>query len=191
MGAGKSTVARVFEELGAARIDADEIGKDLLREPEIKQAIKATFGTAVTDTRGRIDTVKLGRVAFRSREAALKLSGITRDTLIERIRTKIKELRQSGKMVVVDAALLPEWESRDWIDVLIVVDAGEAESVERSCTSLRFKPSNVRARMKHQFSRRRKAGCADIIIPNFGSLENLKERAKSIFWTLVGISGKE
>jgi dephospho-CoA kinase len=86
---------------------------------------------------------------------------------------------------------LPEWEPKAWIDVLVVVDAGEDDAVNRSCTDSRFKPANVRARMKNQFSRRKKAECADIIIPNFGSVKDLQERARKIFWTLVGISGKE
>jgi dephospho-CoA kinase len=44
--------------------------------------------------------------------------------------------------------------------------------------------------MKHQFSRREKTDCADIIIPNYGSLEELRERAAKVFSTLMGIAGK-
>jgi dephospho-CoA kinase len=191
MGAGKSTVAKVFEHLGAKRVDADAEGKNLLHDRKISRSIVEAFGKGVADSKGRIDTIKLGKEAFKSPEAARTLSKITRDPLIRRIRARIRELGHSANMIVVDAALLPEWDSRDWIDVLIVVDSGEEESVRRSCAYSRFRAANVRSRMKEQFSRRRKAGCADIIIPNFGSVEDLKERARRVFWTLMGITGKE
>jgi dephospho-CoA kinase len=190
MGAGKSTVAGVFEELGARRIDADVIGRDLLKERDLKSAIIEAFGHGVKDKQGEIDTAKLGKAAFKDEASAKRLSELTREPLVGRIKSRVENLRDSAEMIVIDAALLPEWESKDWVDVLIVVDSGEDESLGRACEDPRFKPANVRARMKHQFSRRRKAGCADIVIPNFGTLEDLKERARRVFWTLMGVSGK-
>jgi dephospho-CoA kinase len=190
MGAGKSTVAKVFEELGADLIDADAIGKDLLSSPEMKAAITEAFGKGVRGAGDEIDTSKLGRVAFRDTESARKLSRLTQEPLITSIKSKIDEMAASADMIVVDAALLPEWDSKSWVDVLIVVDSCEDASVSRSCSDKRFKPANVRKRMKHQFSRREKTRCADIIIPNYGSLDELKERARKVFWTLMGIAGK-
>jgi dephospho-CoA kinase len=190
MGAGKSTVAKVFEEIGAARINADMIGKELLNSPEMKRAIIEAFGRGVAGADGEIDTAKLGRAAFRNADSAQKLSELTREPLIARIKAKISELRDSSDMIVVDAALLPEWDSKDWVDVLVVVDSCEDDSVRRSCSGRRFGSANVRRRMKHQFSRREKTGCADVIIPNYGSLEQLRQRAQKVFWTLMGIAGK-
>jgi dephospho-CoA kinase len=91
----------------------------------------------------------------------------------------------------VDAALLPEWNPKDWIDILVVVDSDEESALKRACSEPRFKPENVRARMKHQLSRREKSREADVIIPNFGSLEDLKQRARMVFRTLQDLTGKE
>jgi dephospho-CoA kinase len=190
MGSGKSTVAKVFEDLGAKRIDADRIGKDLLGESGIRSAIIAAFGDGVKDAGGGIDTTKLAAAAFRTQRSVRMLNEITRDALVARIRSRIEQIADTTDIIVVDAALLPEWDSRHWLDVLIVVDSGEAESLRRSCGGARFKPSNVRARMKHQFSRREKTDCADIIIPNYGSLEDLRERAAKVYSTLMGIVRK-
>lgn len=190
MGAGKSTVAKVFGELGADLIDADAIGKDLLDSPDMKAAITEAFGKGVKGAGDEIDTSKLGRVAFRDAESARKLSRLTQEPLIASIKSKIDEMKASADMIVVDAALLPEWDSKGWVDILIVVDSCEDASVSRSCSDKRFKPANVRKRMKHQFSRRQKTRRADIIVPNYGSLDQLRERARKIFWTLMEIAGK-
>jgi dephospho-CoA kinase len=156
----------------------------------MKAAITEAFGKGVRGAGDEIDTSKLGRVAFRDTESARKLSRLTQEPLITSIKSKIDEMAASADMIVVDAALLPEWDSKSWVDVLIVVDSCEDASVSRSCSDKRFKPANVRKRMKHQFSRREKTRCADIIIPNYGSLDELKERARKVFWTLMGIAGK-
>jgi len=146
------------------------------------------FGKAITNRKGEIDARKLGQAAFCDRKQALKLDQLTREPLIARIKAEIEKAGESERVIVVDAALLPEWDSRSWIDILVVVDSDEDKAVERSCAGSRFDEENVLARMKHQFSRKRKARQADVIIPNFGSAEELKDRAEKIFWTLVGIS---
>jgi dephospho-CoA kinase len=188
MGAGKSTVARVFQGLGARLIDADALGKSLLDDRAVRETLVEAFGKAITNRKGEIDARKLGKAAFSDRKQALKLDALTRGPLIDKIKAEIERLKEKEKVIVVDAALLPEWDSASWIDVLVVVDAEEEKALERSCSGSRFQKENVRARMKHQFGRKQKANQADVIIPNFGSAEELKERAEKVFWTLVGIS---
>jgi dephospho-CoA kinase len=190
MGSGKSTVAEVFEELGAKRVDADEMGKAMLREPEIRAAVIAAFGGEIGDARGEIDTGKLGRVAFESPENARTLDRVTREPLVSRIRARIEELRPTSEVIVVDAALLPEWNAKPWLDVLVVVDSEEERAAARLEASPRFARVDVRSRMKHQLARSKKAASADIVIPNCGSLEELKARARAVFRTLMGIEGK-
>jgi len=188
MGAGKSTVARVFQGLGARLIDADALGKDLLGDKAVRAVLVEAFGKAIANRKGEIDARKLGKAAFSDRKQALKLDQLTREPLIARIKAEIEKVKESERVIVVDAALLPEWDSKSWIDVLVVVDSDEDKAVDRSCAGSRFDAENVRARMKHQFSRKQKAQEADVIIPNFGSAEELKDRAEKVFWTLIGIS---
>jgi dephospho-CoA kinase len=190
MGSGKSTVAGIFEELGAKRVDADEMGKAMLREPEMKAAVIAAFGGDVTDERGEIDTGRLGSVAFESPENSRKLDRVTREPLVSRIKARIEELRPTSEVIIVDAALLPEWNAKPWLDVLVVVDCEEERAAARLEASPRFKRVDVRSRMKHQFDRSKKMASADIVIPNYGSLEDLKARARAIFWVLVGTGDK-
>jgi len=191
MGSGKSTVARVFENLGAGRIDADSVGKEMLKDRRIKDRIIDRFGSRVLGSDGEIDTQKLGRAAFRSPDSARDLNRITHEPLIERIRSRIRNLSGSKDVVVVDAALLPEWKAEEWIDILVVVDSDEDSAVRRAASEARFTRANVRARMKHQLSRREKNREADVIIPNYGSLDELKDRARKVYRTLYDSMRKE
>jgi dephospho-CoA kinase len=191
MGSGKSTVARVFEDQGAGRIDADLLGRKMLRDERIRDEIVEIFGRRVVKANGEIDTLKLGRAAFKNPESAKSLDRITRGALINRIRMKIRDLSGSRDVVVVDAALLPEWKPEEWIDILVVVDSDEESAVRRAAREARFTRANVRARMEHQLSRREKSREADVIIPNYGSLEDLKDRARKVYRTLLDSTRKE
>ena len=186
MGAGKSTVARVFEGLGASRVDADEMGKAMLKEAAVKATVVEAFGKRVTDAQGEVDTVRLGEIAFETPANARLLDRLTREPLIARIKARIEELRPASGVIVIDAALLPEWDAKEWLDILVVVDCDE-ERAARLAAGSRFRPAEVRARMEHQFDRSRKSASADVVIPNHGSLEDLRARAGAVFRTLVGI----
>ncbi len=187
MGSGKTTVAREFEKLGAIRVDADLIGKQILRIPEVKKALVAAFGRSIMTTGGAIDRRKLAEVAFDSSATVAKLNRISHSYLIERLRLKVDKASKSSPIVVVDAALLPEWGIRSLLDLLIVVDASEETAIERCCRARGFARSQVLARMGSQLSRKGKLRRADVIIPNFGSLKDLKARAHIFFYNLVEI----
>lgn len=185
MGAGKSTVAKVFEEMGASLIDADRMGKEMLKDPGIRDSVIQAFGAGVKGQDGFIDTAALGKIAFGNQANARKLDDITKDPLVARIRARIEELRVGSPVIVVDAALLPEWDARSWLDVVVVVDCDERRSTERLTADSRLDEANVRARMGHQLSRQKKAAYADVLIPNHGSVEELRERARAVFRALV------
>ncbi|MFV1964788.1 MAG: dephospho-CoA kinase, partial [Pirellulaceae bacterium] len=52
---GKSSVAEHFRRLGAQIIDADQIGHEILWEPEVREALRRQWGAAVLDDRGNVD----------------------------------------------------------------------------------------------------------------------------------------
>lgn len=187
MGAGKSTVARAFVDLGAVRVDADEIGRALLRAGEVKRLVVETFGQEVLDPDGQVNARRLGEAAFSDCDMAGKLGEITRGALISEIVARVEELRASADMVVVDAALLPEWGGHAWLDYLIVVDSDEEACVERMVENSRFDEETVRARMACQLSREDKKRYADLVILNDGSEQELVEKAREAYEKVLSL----
>src|SRR5712692_9875458 len=83
---GKSTVARMFEELGAKVIDADQIGHELLRAPLPAYAeVVRRFGGEVLNPSGEIDRARLGAKVFADQNGLRELNAILHPRIIERV----------------------------------------------------------------------------------------------------------
>src|ERR1700677_1005789 len=71
LGSGKSTVAGIFEELGAAVISADQLGRGLMQPGEpVYAAIVKAFGQTVCRGDGSLDRKALAELAFQHNQAA-------------------------------------------------------------------------------------------------------------------------
>lgn len=124
---GKSTIARLFEEHGLERIDADAIARAVSAEPAVLQAIEARFGRAALDPAGTaLDRAALGRLVFADAAARRDLEAITHPRIRVRIEAALAAARASGRPVVLDVPLLFEgglWERCDEIGFVDVPDA--------------------------------------------------------------------
>jgi dephospho-CoA kinase len=70
LGSGKSTVAGIFEELGAAVISADQLGRQLMQPGEpVYAAIVEIFGQGVVRSDGSLDRKALAELAFQHNQA--------------------------------------------------------------------------------------------------------------------------
>lgn len=77
IGTGKSTVAKMFKQLGIPVIDADEIAR-LVVEPgkEAYEKIVETFGEDILQKDRTLDRKKLGAIVFNDEEKRKQLNGI-------------------------------------------------------------------------------------------------------------------
>jgi dephospho-CoA kinase len=65
LGSGKSTIGRIFTELGAAVIDADEVGRNLMQPGQpVYDRIVEHFGKQVVRSDGSLDRRALADLAF-------------------------------------------------------------------------------------------------------------------------------
>ena len=105
-GAGKSTVSRVFSELGAKVIDADAIVRELyVPKSPCVTAVAAAFGSDCLLENGEINRKVLAERAFSSRENTALLGRIVHPFVTARF---FELLRGSTGLVVYDAPQLFE-----------------------------------------------------------------------------------
>jgi dephospho-CoA kinase len=176
---GKSTVARLLEDLGARVVDADRIAHELLGEPEVAAEIGAALGAEVLAAGGKPDRARIGSVVFADRERRQVLEGILHPRILERMRREIAEAGDA-EAVVVDAPLLVEGGLGDLADVLVFVDAPEPER-RRRAAERGWAPDELARREAEQLEPEKKRLLAAHTVVNDGSPEELSNRVTELY----------
>lgn len=183
IGSGKSEVAAVFAERGAAVISADKIGKEVVdRNESVLNALVEAFGKRIIDADGRLRRRELGKIAFSSPENRARLDEIVHPSLVERLRADIDEYRAGGmfEIIAVDAALILNWGLDRELDVLVCVTAPQPSQVRRMVRS-GLTEQEALDRLGSQIPEDEQAARADYVIHNDGSLEKLRGDALRVF----------
>lgn len=184
---GKSIVCRVFEDLGGIVINADVIGHETLTDPEVRDRLVEAFGREILDGEGAIHRPALGRIVFGNPAARERLNAIVHPPLVGEIRRRIDERRASGfgGVVVVDAALIVEWNERALVDVLVIVTAPEALRIERLMARNKLTLEAAAQRVASQLTDEERMVHADYVIDNSGTVEELEDKARETWKRIV------
>lgn len=103
---GKNAFARMMDSDKFQIIDEDKIGHIALNEK--KNALVEAFGSSIIAPDGNIDRKKLGPIVFSSEENLLKLNSIVHPYMVEYTLKLCNEISDSGKVPVINAAILEE-----------------------------------------------------------------------------------
>ncbi len=122
-GCGKSTVATMFQELGAGVIDADLLNRDILQnDKSIQKKIVSYLGTSILKSDGSIDKMKLAETIFTSVDNRKKVEEILHPAIRQLAQEKAKYFFNAGKETVIfEATLLIESGYYKNLDGLILV----------------------------------------------------------------------
>jgi dephospho-CoA kinase len=188
IGSGKSTVARIFGKLGCVVIDADAIAHELLETPEVKQMLIADLGTAILASDGKIDRKAMAGIVFNNPEKLARLNEIVHPRALQKAEETIREVRSAGRepAVIVDAPLLLEagWDEK--CDVLVFVDCGDQQRLERAWARSGLTKEQWEAREKSQISLDTKARRAYYTVDNNADPSALEGQVGSVFSRITG-----
>jgi dephospho-CoA kinase len=190
IGAGKSTVTQMLEELGTAVIDADKVGHQIYL-PDLPAwcEIVDTFGPSVLNADLTIDRQALGKLVFASPEALRTLNRIVHPKMFDRMLELIAEMRARGwmKAIVVEAAVLIEANWMALVDQVWVVVASETVVVDRLAKQRALSPEHVRTRIAAQLSNDERLKYAHVVIRNDGSLEEVRHAVQQAWDQLIRV----
>jgi len=177
---GKSTVASILRELGARVVDADEVARELLAPGSpVLARVAERFGGEVLREDGSLDRQRLAGIVFRDRQALADLNAITHPSIIAAIRRRIQEAREEGvRVLVIEAPLLLEAGMESMVDEVWVVTCTREQQIERLCRRTGLSPREAEARMGAQMPLEEKVRRADRVIPNRGSLAQLRAQVE-------------
>lgn len=180
MGTGKSTVGRILEGLGAARIDADEVGRTIM-EPggEAFDEVVARFGRRILTADGRIDRAALGAIVFQDEPSLRTLEAMTHPRIKERIDRFLRE-HAGCPIVVVEAPLLFEAGMQEGMDEIWVTDCSRALQRQRIRHRDGLTEAEIDRRLDAQRPSEELKRLADVVIRTEGTEEELSRRIKHL-----------
>ena len=189
---GKSTVAKMFKELGAKIVDADELGHRVILpgKPAWKKVVNL-FGPEILKDDLNIDREKLGKIVFNDPEGLKNLNAITHPEIIKLIAKEIKEAKKRSspeekeEILIVDAALIYEAKIDNLMDKIIVVYTEEEEQFRRLGQRSNLSKEEALKRIKSQIPLKEKAKRADYVIDNSNSLDQTRKQVEKAWKKLV------
>jgi len=190
--AGKSVVAEEFERLGAARIDADRLGHDALRLPEVATAARERWGDAIFGSDGRIDRPSLGAIVFAEGPDAEQerryLVSLTHPRITQMFEREKARCEKEGKSVMIlDAPLLIEAGWASLCDRVIWVESTEADRLRRA-KERGWSEDELHLREASQLPFEEKRSRADSVIDNTGTREATRARVSAYWKSLLSNS---
>jgi len=182
---GKSTIARMFGDLGCIVLDADALVAELYRPGNAgHRALIRTYGTDILRPDGEVDRQKLANVAFTDSASAQKLNALIHPLVVEEeARIAAEEERRRGgedAIYIVEATLLLEAGGKQRYDKIIVVDVDPATQIARG-TARGMAREEVERRIRHQMPRAERLAAADYVIDNSGDLDQARREVRRVY----------
>lgn len=187
IGSGKSTFARMLEELGAEVIDADEFGRRAL-DPGSSTwySVVDQFGDEILAPGTMdVDRKRLAGIVFNDREKLAALNAIVHPVILKGVADLLETLAGTDEVVVLDAALIVEMGIVDSLDVLIVVTADEDVRKARLKADRQMTEAQIEERMRSQASEDDLLARADVVVQNSSTQDDLEKEAGRVWAQLL------
>lgn len=173
IGSGKSTVADLFVERGAALVDTDAIAHQLTAaDGAAMPALAAEFGPGIVAADGALDRAAMRRLAFADPTARARLEAILHPA-IRRLALARCHAAQAPYVILAVPLLVESGAYREQCDRIVVVDCPENLQVERVMGRSGLSADAVQAIMAAQAGRAERLAAADDVVHNDGGREAL------------------
>ena len=179
IGCGKSTVAGMLRDLGAATVDADRVARELRQnDAEVRAASEARIGTW--------DAAELATLVFDDAAALRDLEAILHPRVRGAIRSRLAELEQGGEAVtVVEAIKLIESPLADACDAIWVVRCDEPDAIARLREGRGMDEAAARRRLANQSSQADKEAAADVVIDGSAPMDETRRQVADAYAALM------
>ena len=172
IGCGKSTVAGMLRDLGAATVDADAVAREIRHnDAEARAEIQRRFGT--------YEAADLAQIVFADPAALRDLEAILHPRVRGAIRSRLAELAEGGvDVAVVEVIKLFESPLADGCDEIWVVRCDEADAIERLARSRGMDEATARSRLASQSPQDEKVAAADVVIDGSAAIEETRRQVE-------------
>ena len=178
IGSGKTTIAKMFNELGVSIYIADIEAKKLMHtSQEIKEELIAAFGEE-TYIDGELNRSYLSNIVFNQPEELKNINEIVHPRVGQHFKDWYAA-RSEEKYIIKEVAILFENDSYKHCDKIITVVAPLETRFERLLQRDQTTREAIQSRMNNQWSDAKKIALSDYIIHN-EDLEKAKNQVAKI-----------
>ncbi len=190
IGSGKSTVSEMLAARGAVIVDADVLAREVLAPGGPAYAgVLERFGPSIVRGDGTVDRAALAGIVFSDAAALADLNALTHPPVKALIAERLAEEASGDAVVVLVIPLLAETGRYPTAGV-IVVDCPEDVAVRRLVERRGMTEDAARRRLSAQISRSARLAIADRVIPNSGSLDDLRVEVDRAWEWIEGLRPK-
>jgi dephospho-CoA kinase len=180
IGSGKTTVAKLFETLGAGLVDTDEIAHELTRagQPALEQ-IRKQFGPEYVDAEEGLQRARMRALVFADAQARSRLEAILHPLIRAAAAARVASSPAAYVLLVVPL-LVGTGGYRGLVERVLVVDCDEELQVVRTMRRGGLTEQQARAIMQSQATREERLRAADDVITNNAGLAELAEQVRRL-----------
>ena len=186
---GKSLVATFFEQLGAKRIDADEIAHSVINTADVIANLTARWGPQILKSADRINRAAVANIVFSDNKESgtnlVYLESVMHPRIRERIKQLIDRYALAGEPgVVLDAAIMIKAGWNDLCDLVLYVDTPDEQRMQQAL-GRGWTREDFLMREARQEPLDTKRRLADAIIKNSGTPAQTFGQIKRICGTIL------
>lgn len=182
---GKSTVCHFFKEFGAYVVSADEIVHQLLSsDTTLGQRVIKLIGSDIV-VNGEIDRSLIAKKVFNQPKKLRALEKLLHPIVLQISEKLYKKLKRTGcPLFVIEMPLLFEAGYEKHFDAVIAVIADPNLCLQRFAEATGKGAAEYTKRMQQQIDPLEKSRRAEFTVVNNGTLNDLKESVKKLFYKL-------
>jgi dephospho-CoA kinase len=190
MGAGKSTMCKIFGQLGVSIYDADSRAKFIMsNNQELKKAITENFGWDSYTRKDELNREYLAKVVFNNEEKLELLNNLVHPAVKNDYEQWAQEHRDEPYSLK-EAALLFESMSYKTLHKVIVIASPIETRIERIMKRDHVKREDILKRIQNQSTDRERMNKADWVIYNDG-VRSLIEQTLEVHREILAIRESE
>jgi dephospho-CoA kinase len=179
IGAGKSTVAQFFSELGASVVDADHLARIAIERGSAGfDEVVARFGEKIL-ANGDINRKALAQIVFSDPAAKSDLEGIIHPR-VQKLFAQAVIDNEPAALLIYEIPLLVETDASSKFDFIVTVEADEELRIERLLTRGML-ITDIKARLANQAPSQARIDIADAVIVNDGDEDHLLRQVENLW----------
>src|SRR6056297_821647 len=181
IGSGKSTVARLFGELGVHWVDADDVAREVVEPgtPALAE-IAEHFGEDILTSDGALDRAQLREIVFEKKEERVWLEALLHPIIREELIRQLNPENYLLPYVLLVSPLLLETDQHELVDRIIVIDVPKEIQLERTMAR-----EQVERIIAAQMSREDRLARADEVVNNDRPLDDVTRQVRKLHERLL------